>query len=86
MSLPTLNEPEIKKLKHLIDEGARINQQIDDLRESLKDTVKAVSEDLDIKPAVLNKAIKAYHKNSIGDVRAENEEFEEILILAGKIV
>lgn len=68
--------PEEKsKLEKLISEGGSILREIDDLRESLKDTVKAVGEELQIKPAIINKAIKIAHK---GDFQAHNEDWEEV--------
>jgi len=41
----------------------------------LKETVKAVAEELQIKPSVINRAIKIAHK---GDWQAYNEDWEEI--------
>ena len=40
-------------------------QETDDLRAGLRDTVKHIAEELDIKPTVLNKAIKIAYKNSL---------------------
>ena len=68
--------PEEKtKLEKLINEGGTILREIDVLRESLKDTVKAVGEELQIKPAIINKAIKIAHK---GDFHTHNEDWEEV--------
>jgi len=46
------------KLKQVINEGVTVLQEVTDLQEGLKETVKAVAEELDIKPAKLNKAIR----------------------------
>ena len=55
--------PEEKaKLERLIKEGATVLQEVEDLNAGLKDTVKAVAEELDIKPALINKAIKIAQK------------------------
>ena len=68
--------PEEKaKLEKLINEGGTVMREIDDLRESLKETVKAVAEELQVKPSVINKAIKIAHK---GDWAQYNEDWEEI--------
>lgn len=72
--------PEEKaKLERLINEGGTVLREIEDLRESLKDTVKAVAEELDIKPSYINKAIKIAYKDNWHDHEAEWDEVETIL-------
>ena len=68
--------PEEKaKLERLIAEGSTVLREIDDLQVGLKETVKAVAEELQVKPSVINKAMKIAHK---GDWQAYNEDWEEI--------
>ena len=68
--------PEEKaKLEKLINEGGTVLREIEDLQESLKETVKAVAEELQIKPAIINKAIKIAHK---GDWQVHNTNWEEV--------
>lgn len=68
--------PEEKaKLEKLISEGSIVMREIDDLKEGLSETVKAMAEELQIKPAVINKAIKIAHK---GQWEQYNEDFQEI--------
>lgn len=68
--------PEEKaKLEELISAGLNVNREIDDLRESLKESVKAVADELEIKPSVINKAIRIAYK---GDWDLYNQDFEEI--------
>ncbi len=68
--------PEEKaKLEKLINEGGTVMREIDDLRESLKDTVKSIAEELDLKPAIINKAIKIAYK---GDWSNHNEDWQEV--------
>jgi transposase-like protein len=68
--------PEEKaKLERLISEGSTVMQEVEDLNEGLKETVKAVAEELQIKPSVINKAIKIAHK---GDWQSHNEDWAEI--------
>lgn len=68
--------PEEKaKLERLIKEGSNVLREVEDLNEGLKDTVKAVAEELQLKPSVINKAIKIAHK---GDWKKHEEEWEEI--------
>jgi len=63
------------KLERLINEGSTVLREIEDLQEGLKETVKAVAEELNIKTSVINKAIKIAHK---GDWSAHNEDWAEI--------
>jgi transposase-like protein len=68
--------PEEKaKLERLINEGSTVLREVEDLSEGLKETVKAVAEELNIKPSVINRAIKIAHK---GDWSAHNEDWAEI--------
>ena len=68
--------PEEKaKLERLIKEGSNVLREVEDLNEGLKETVKAVAEELQIKPAIINKAIKIAHKD---DWQKHEEEWEEI--------
>ena len=41
------------KLTQLINEGLTVLQEVDDLNEGLNDTVKAIAEEMQIKPSVL---------------------------------
>ena len=52
------------KLERLINEGSTVLREIEDLNEGLKETVKAVAEELNIKPSVINRAIKIAHKGN----------------------
>jgi len=63
------------KLERLINEGSTVLREVEDLNEGLKETVKAVAEELNIKPSVINRAIKIAHK---GDWSAHNEDWAEI--------
>jgi len=68
--------PEEKaKLERLINEGSTVLREIEDLNEGLKETVKAVAEELNIKPSVISRAIKIAHK---GDWSQHNEDWAEV--------
>ena len=60
--MKTLNTEEQAKIKHVIESGIKVKQEVKDLSEGLRDTVKAVAEELDIKPALLSKAIAVREK------------------------
>ena len=75
MGARTYGPEEKAKLERLINEGVQIKYEMESLSEGLKETVKAVAEELQIKPSVINKAIKIAHK---GDWSAYNEDWQEI--------
>jgi hypothetical protein len=73
--------PEEKaKLERLINEGSNVIREIEDLQEGLKETVKAVAEELQIKPSIINKAIKIAHKDNW---KSHEEEWDEIEMILG---
>jgi DNA-binding MarR family transcriptional regulator len=72
------------KLTQLINEGMTVLHEIDTLNEGLSDTVKAIAEELEVKPSVLKKAIRVAHKASLTQTNADNEELNTILSTVGK--
>ena len=75
---------DLAKLKQVVNEGVQVSQEMDDLREGLRDTVKAVAEELDVKTSVLNKAIRVAHKAELQKHKDDMEELEDILIQVGR--
>ena len=67
------------KLTQLINEGMATLHEIDTLREGLSDTVKAIAEELEVKPSVLKKAISIAHKDNWKDHEQEWNDIEMIL-------
>ena len=76
MSLDSVTSEEKAKLKQLVDEGCSVLQEVDDLKGGLRDTVKAIAEELDIKPSVLNKAISLAHKANLQGAKQDFEDVE----------
>jgi transposase-like protein len=72
------------KLTQLISEGMSVLQEIEDLNAGLNDTVKAVAEELEIKPATLKKALKIAHKAKLGETNRDHDELNTILETVGK--
>jgi hypothetical protein len=72
------------KLNQIMNEGIAVMQEVEDLTAGLNDTIKAVAEELEVKPAVLKKAIKIAQKSKLGDTNAEHEELNDILETVGK--
>jgi hypothetical protein len=46
--------------------------------------VKAIAEELEVKPGILKKAISVAHKASLGQTNADHEELNTILETVGK--
>ena len=74
------------KLTQLVNEGMVVLHEIDTLREGLSDTVKAIGEELEIKPSILKKAISIAHKASLGQTNADHEELVTILETVGRVL
>lgn len=80
----TFNAEATVKLKQLVNEGISVLQEVDTLNEGLNDTIKAIAEELEVKPSVLKKAIKVAHKQRLQSTNEENEELNTILETVGK--
>ena len=80
----TFNNEAKVKLTQLINEGMSVLQEVETLNEGLNDTVKAIAEELEIKPSVLKKAIKVAYKQTLSNTNEENEELNTILETVGK--
>jgi len=74
------------KLTQLINEGIAVLQEVEDLSAGLNDTVKAVAEELEIKPAILKKAIKIAQKSKLTETNADHETLTDILETVGRTV
>jgi len=84
MSDKTFNGDQKIKLVQIINEGMQVMHEIDTLQGGLNDTIKAIAEELEIKPAVLKKAIKLAHKAEFGNANQDHELLETILETVGK--
>ena len=84
MSARTYGPEEQAKLKRIIDEGSNVLQEVEDLNAGLKDTVKAVAEELEVKPALINKAIKIAHKGEWSKYSEAVDSLENLIIAVGK--
>jgi len=80
----TFNQEAKTKLTQLVNEGMSVLQEIETLNEGLNDTVKAIAEELEVKPSVLKKAIRVAHKSRLAETNQENEELNTILATVGK--
>ena len=84
MSDKTFTGEQKLKLTQIINEGMQVMHEIETLTGGLNDTIKAVAEELEIKPAGLKKAIKIAHKAEFGKAQQDHELLETILTTVGK--
>ena len=79
------NQEEKAKLTQLINEGLTVMHEVDALNEGLTDTVKAIGEEMQIKPSTLKKAVRTAYKADFARHSEDLAELENILATVGKI-
>jgi len=85
MTVRNFNEAERQKIIQLISEGSQVLGEVADLKAGLRDTVKAVAEELELKPASINKAITVAHKGNYQNISDDMDTLDSILNAAGKV-
>ena len=85
MSDRVFSSEEKAKLTQLVNEGITVMQEVDDLNDGLTDTIKAIAEEMQIKPSVLKKAMRTAYKADFEKHSDEYSELENILSTVGKI-
>lgn len=86
MPTRSFSDSEITKLKQIINEGIQVTAEVETLKGGLTDTVRAIAEELDMKPATINKAIRIAYKQEFAKVAEGFSELEEVLAAVGKDV
>lgn len=76
-------DPEKAKIKQIVSEGVTVLSEIQSLQEGLNDTIRAVAEELDVKPSVIRKAIKIALKDQWDQVYREFDDLETIVDISG---
>lgn len=84
METKTFSGDQKLKLIQLVNEGMQVMHEVETLNGGLSDTIKAIAEELEIKPSVLKKAIRVAHKAEFGKTQQEQELLETILQTVGK--
>jgi hypothetical protein len=84
MDSRTFSTEQKTKLTQVINEGMQIMHEVEALNAGLSDTVKAIAEELDIKPGVLKKAIRLAHKAEFGREQQDHDLLETILTTVGR--
>ncbi len=82
-TLDSLSPDDKKKLQNCMDAGLRVMQEMADLRDGLKDTVKNIAEELNVKPAVLMKAVRVAFKQTMVSEKETVDTVEDILSVTG---
>ena len=85
MAVRNITEAEKQKLIQIISQGSQVLGEVDDLKVGLKDTVKAIAEELELKPGLINKAISVAHKGNYQNIADDMDTLDSILNAAGKI-
>ena len=84
MSSRVFSAEQKAKLTQLVNEGITVLTEIEDLNAGLSDTVKAVAEELQVKPSILKKAIKVAQKSTFTDTNQDHETLTDILETVGR--
>ena len=84
MAAKYFNPEQVTKIKQLVNEGMAVMQEIETLNGGLTDTVKAIAEELEIKPSILKKAIRIAYKSNLMDTNADHEQLNDILETVGR--
>jgi phage host-nuclease inhibitor protein Gam len=73
------NPEERTKLKSLIKESIGVQMEIETLNGGMNDTIKAIADEMQIKPGVLKRAIKSAFKRDFDRARDDLDLIESIL-------
>lgn len=84
MSTRVYSSEQRAKLIQLVNEGITVMTEIEDLTAGLSDTIKAVAEELEIKPSLIKKAIRIAQKSKLTDTNADHDEVNNILETVGR--
>ena len=85
MAVRNFNDSEKQKLIQIISQGSQVLGEVDDLKAGLRDTVKSIAEELELKPTLINKAISVAHKGNYKNIADDMDTLESILNSAGKL-
>ena len=78
------NQDEKTKLTQIVNEGLSVLNEIETLNGGLNDTIKAIAEELDIKPSILKKAVKTAYKSTLTQTNQDHEDLNTILETVGR--
>lgn len=71
------------KLKELLKEGVKVLSETQLLRDGLNDAVKALAEEMQVKPSLLKKCIRTAYKSDFDQLNSDHMQLENLLSAAG---
>ena len=74
------------KLSQLFTESIAIYQEVEDLNAGLSDTIKSISEELEIKPSLLKRAINIARKSKFTEMNEDHETVQDLLETVGRTI
>lgn len=80
----TFSPEQKNKLEMLFKEGISVMSEVEVLNEGLTDTIKAIAEEMEIKPAVLKKAVRVAYKVNFQQASDDYDLLETILETVGR--
>lgn len=86
MANRAFNGADKAKLTQLVNEGIQVMTEIEDLSLGLNETIKAIGEELEIKPSLLKRAIKLAQKGKFTEATEDYETVQDILETVGKTI
>ena len=84
MSSRMFGPEQLSKLVQVVTEGIAVMQEVEDLNAGLSDTIKAIAEEMEIKPSILKKAVRIAFKSKLTDENADHEDLNTILETVGR--
>ena len=84
MSSRMFSSEQKAKLTQVVNEGIAVMQEVEDLSAGLSDTIKAIAEEMEIKPSILKKAVRIAFKSKLTDENADHEDLNTILETVGR--
>ena len=84
MSSRMFSSEQKAKLTQVVTEGIAVMQEVEDLNAGLSDTIKAIAEEMEIKPSILKKAVRIAFKSKLTDENADHEDLNTILETVGR--
>ena len=81
--LEALSPDDKKKLDSFMEAAKRQLQDIDDIKDSLRDTAKNLAEEFGVKSKHLMSAARTAHKNDLGQKKEDMTTMEDILNVTG---
>jgi len=78
------NPDQKKKLEQLFKEGISVMSEVEVLNEGLADTIKAIAEEMEIKPSILKKAVRTAYKVNFQQASEDYDLLETILETVGR--